>query len=123
VNKGTALVIDDDPALLGLIAAYLTRLGYDVETSRSSQRALSRFQERPAAYALVVTDARLPDLPGRDLLLKMIEVKHDLRAVLSSGMPVEPIQVPEGVPARVEFLQKPYRAADLERVVDSLFKS
>ncbi len=118
MSKGTALVVDDDRALLGLIAAYVTRLGYDVETSTSGEDALRRFREGPSRYSLVVTDARLPDLPGRDLLSRMIEVNHDLRAVLSSGMPVEPLEMPSGFSAKVEFLQKPYRAADLARVID-----
>jgi FixJ family two-component response regulator len=119
VNKGTVLVVDDDQSLLDLLASYLTRLGYDVEACASGNEALGHFQQRPMRYVLVVTDARLPDLSGQDLVLGMAGVKADLRVVICSGIPVGPVPLPPGFSGRVEFLQKPFRASELARALET----
>jgi two-component system response regulator AtoC len=120
VNQGTVLVVDDERPLLDLLASYLTRLGYEVEACTSGEEALERFQYRPFGYALVVTDVRLPDLSGQDLVLKMTEMNGDLRVVVSSGIPIEPLQLPPGFSGKVRFLQKPFRVSELARAMEAV---
>jgi two-component system, NtrC family, response regulator PilR len=60
------LVIDDEPDLRTLYELTLLREGYDVETAGSVEQALQRMSERQ--YHAVITDMRLPDGTGLDLL-------------------------------------------------------
>lgn len=77
-GKRSILVIDGDLSLLFYLGMLLTRLGYDVATSRSAEEALRMMED--AVPSLVVTDLALPKMSGMNLLLKMRE-KSSFRVV------------------------------------------
>ncbi len=60
------LVIDDEPDLRTLYELTLVREGYELETAGSVEEALQRLQLR--RYSAVITDMRLPDGSGLDVL-------------------------------------------------------
>jgi DNA-binding NtrC family response regulator len=55
--SGKVLVVDDEESILFALGDYLELRGYEVETARSLEEALSRIAE--TTYAAVVTDLRL----------------------------------------------------------------
>lgn len=57
-----ALVVDDDPLIAGLLAAFLRARGYGVEVSEDGEAALDRI--RAGGFNLVVTDRHMPRLDG-----------------------------------------------------------
>ena len=60
------LVIDDEPDLRTLYELTLLREGYDIETAGTVQDALLHLKDR--VYSAVITDMRLPDGTGLDVL-------------------------------------------------------
>jgi len=60
------LVVDDEADLRDLLALTLVRLGLDVDGAESLARARALMESR--AYALCLTDMRLPDGSGLDLV-------------------------------------------------------
>jgi two-component system response regulator PilR (NtrC family) len=60
------LVVDDEPDLRTLYELTLLREGYDIETAGTVQDALLHLKDR--TYSAVITDMRLPDGSGLDLL-------------------------------------------------------
>jgi two-component system response regulator PilR (NtrC family) len=60
------LVVDDEPDLRTLYELTLLREGYEVETAGSVEEALAQLGSR--AYSAVITDMRLPDGSGLDVL-------------------------------------------------------
>jgi two-component system, NtrC family, response regulator PilR len=63
------LVVDDEPDLRTLYELTLLREGYDVECAGSVEEAWGLLAQRQ--YQLVITDMRLPDGLGLDLLQRM----------------------------------------------------
>ena len=63
------LVIDDEPDLRTLYELTLLREGYDIDTAGSVEDALRHLGER--SYHAVITDMRLPDGSGLDVLRKL----------------------------------------------------
>jgi two-component system response regulator PilR (NtrC family) len=63
------LVVDDEPDLRTLYELTLLREGYEVETAGSVEEALQLLKER--AYSAVITDMRLPDGSGLDVLAQL----------------------------------------------------
>ncbi len=63
------LVIDDEPDLRTLYELTLVREGYDVDSAGSVAEAWARLDEH--SYSLVITDMRLPDGTGLDLLHRL----------------------------------------------------
>ncbi|HEY1090264.1 MAG TPA: response regulator, partial [Burkholderiaceae bacterium] len=60
------LVIDDEPDLRTLYELTLLREGYEIETAGTVEDALARLQAQ--SYAAVITDMKLPDGSGLDVL-------------------------------------------------------
>jgi two-component system response regulator PilR (NtrC family) len=60
------LVVDDEPDLRTLYELTLIREGYDVETAACVEEALAQLATR--GYSAVITDMRLPDGSGLDVL-------------------------------------------------------
>jgi two-component system response regulator PilR (NtrC family) len=60
------LVVDDEPDLRTLYELTLIREGYDVETAACVEEALAQLASR--GYSAVITDMRLPDGSGLDVL-------------------------------------------------------
>jgi two-component system response regulator PilR (NtrC family) len=65
------LVVDDEPDLRTLYELTLLREGYDIETAGSVEEAWLHLKDR--TYSAVITDMRLPDGTGLDLLRRLDE--------------------------------------------------
>lgn len=65
--KQAVLVVDDEKNILRIIAASLKAEGYQVETARSAEEAISKFADGHH-LDLVISDHRLPGMSGTDLL-------------------------------------------------------
>jgi DNA-binding response OmpR family regulator len=72
-NRPPVLCLDDDPAVLALCKAALTRAGFDVDCVPNGWDALKRLSER--RYAAVLLDLFLPSLHGRTVLA-LIQQSH-----------------------------------------------
>ena len=68
-RKKQILVVDDEPIWLRSMAAELRKVGYQVKEAKSADQALSLLVKyRPD---LIVSDLRMPDMNGFDLLDKI----------------------------------------------------
>ncbi|MEO7854739.1 MAG: sigma-54 dependent transcriptional regulator, partial [Rubrivivax sp.] len=68
-NANSLLVIDDEPDLRTLYELTLVREGYEVETAGSVEEAWAHLSERQ--FSAVITDMRLPDGTGLELLQRL----------------------------------------------------
>ncbi|MEO7142703.1 MAG: response regulator [Bryobacteraceae bacterium] len=114
------LVVDDETALLQLLAKYLTRLGYAVDACASAGDAWDRFHRAPGNYALVAADLTLPDMPGEELLRRMLELNPRVCVLVCSGYPYDPSDLPVAAPAQAGFLQKPFSPKMLAEALERL---
>ena len=74
------LVVDDEPDLRTLYELSLLREGYDVDSAGSLQEAWERLRER--SYNAVITDMRLPDGSGLDLLRRLEASRRGEKAIV-----------------------------------------
>ena len=79
-NPYSLLVVDDEPDLRTLYELTLLREGYDIDTAGSVEDALGRLENR--AYSLMITDMRLPDGSGLDLLRRLEETGRREKAIV-----------------------------------------
>ncbi len=114
---GRILIVDDEPALVKMMGAYLGRLGYSVETTGSTDEAWERVSADPGGYAVAVLDATMPGLTMAELALKMLRASPTLRVVAASGYPVDMTEVEAAGPGRVAFLPKPFAPEMLASLV------
>ena len=60
------LVVDDEPAQLELVGGFLRKHGFEVAQAAGGRAAVARFKHEP--FDLVLTDQRMPDLSGLEVL-------------------------------------------------------
>jgi len=115
----TVLIVDDDRAMVGMVAALLGGEGFDLLTAYDGETALRRHAED--APDLVILDRRLPKLSGD-------EVCRRIRAV--SATPILMLTGEKGTDERAalldlgadDYLEKPFGMRELAARVRALLR-
>jgi two-component system cell cycle response regulator CpdR len=103
-----ALIADDDPLTLELIASMLEELGCETLTSRSGTDALGRLA-KDQNVDLLVADINMPGLSGIALAQRARSFRPGIQVLLLSGGESDG----RGFP----LLRKPFSQSDLHRVM------
>ena len=113
------LIVEDEAALRSVMAEYLERLGYAVDTAISMETAWNRFSSAPTNYALVIVDMGISGMGG-ELVSRLLEMNAEIRLIATSGYPFEPARLEALGEGRVTFLQKPFTAETLVQTIERL---
>jgi len=116
-GRGVVLLVDDDAMVGATASATLRSFGYDVVHAPGGAAALELFRASPDKFGLVMLDLRMPGMSGEETFDALRAIDRDLPVVLWSGYGAE--QDVQGMLERgaVAFVQKPYRTADLSRII------
>lgn len=114
------LLVDDEAMIRQLAKTILTKAGFQVMVAENGAVALEVLQEFAGQIVLVILDAVMPRLSGRDTLRELARVAPGVRVIFSSGYSTEQMALHE-FPQVCAFLPKPYRAEQLiEKVSEVL---
>ncbi len=72
VDKVAILVIDDEPMVADALRVVLTDSGYEVTVAMTGREGLDKFNEQ--RFDVTITDLRLPDISGLDILSSIREM-------------------------------------------------
>ncbi|WP_395698780.1 sigma-54-dependent transcriptional regulator [Aquabacterium sp.] len=111
------LVVDDEPDLRTLYELTLLREGYDVETAGSVEEAWQRLQER--GYSAVITDMRLPDGSGLDLLRRIEAASRSEKTIVITAYGSAENAVEALKAGAFDYLTKPVDLRQFRGVVAS----
>ena len=111
------LLVEDEPRLLSMAQAMLTRLGYRVVAQGSPEAALAAAAQLEGPIDLLVTDVIMPGMDGRELSRRLCERRPDLRTLFMSGYSGNIIAHHGVLEPGVHFLQKPFTTRDLAAAV------
>jgi FixJ family two-component response regulator len=104
-------VVDDDPSFRKAVSRLLRTAGLEVETLTSAQEFLDhRMVDRPSCLVL---DVRMPGPSGIELQAALQEARRDLPIVFMTGHGDVSTSVRAMKSGAVDFLEKPFRAAEL----------
>jgi PAS domain S-box-containing protein len=112
----TVLVVDDDPAVLALIARMLRTHGFEVTAARNGQEALKELGAR--SFDLVVTDVAMPEVDGLTVA-RAAEAKGGIPVLFVSGCTPEEL-AQRGLEDAAPVLQKPFTPDDFTRAIAPL---
>ncbi|HSB23389.1 MAG TPA: sigma-54 dependent transcriptional regulator [Burkholderiaceae bacterium] len=111
------LVVDDEPDLRTLYELTLLREGYDVESASSVDDAWQRLSSR--TYSAVITDMRLPDGSGLDLLRRLEQAKRREKAIVITAYGSAEGAVEALKAGAFDYLTKPVDLRQFRSVVAS----
>ncbi|WOB07459.1 sigma-54 dependent transcriptional regulator [Piscinibacter gummiphilus] len=111
------LVVDDEPDLRTLYELTLLREGYDVETAGTVEDAWLHLKDR--TYSAVITDMRLPDGTGLDLLRRLEEAGRREKAIVITAYGSAENAVEALKAGAYDYLTKPVDLKQFRAVVAS----
>jgi len=114
------LVIDDDPVVAKSCHRVLTAEGYKVDTALSAQNGLERALQND--FDLVITDLRMPDLDGMEVVRRIAGEKPFTPVVVITGYGTIQSAVEATKLGAHEYVEKPFTPELLLQVVDELLK-
>lgn len=120
-RKFQLLLVDDEEPILASLKRSIRNEGYTIDAYSDPAEALK--QARRTAYDLVISDYRMPEMNGVDLLIKIRELRpHALRLILS-GYTDKDAMIDAINRARIHrFIQKPWDASELRSYIAQALK-
>jgi DNA-binding NtrC family response regulator len=101
------LLVDDEPALLESMRAYLSRLGHKVAAFRDAGSAWDCFAADGARFQVVIVDLTLEGMPGQEFIAKVLQRDPKVAVLATSGYSMSLLKLgPRS--GRVATLQKPF---------------
>ncbi len=110
------LVIDDEVDICLLLDRFLTKKGYSVDTVVRAEEGLAALRKK--SYDLVISDFRLPDGNGLELLKEIKKLKIDQKVIIITGysdirMAVEVIKY-----GALDYVTKPLYPEELLNLIE-----
>jgi two-component system response regulator FixJ len=98
-------VIDDDQALRDSLVFLLKSAHLNV---RSYDSAVAFIKELPVEQGCVITDVRMPEMDGIELLRRLRESRFNMPVIVITGHGDVPLAVEAMKAGAIEFLEKPF---------------
>jgi DNA-binding NtrC family response regulator len=112
----TILCVDDEPSVGVVLEAALTRLGHAPVLAASVDEALKAVARQP--FDLIVSDYRMPDATGLDLLAQLEKHGHQIPVIIMTGYSSVEHAVMSLRSGAIDYLTKPIRQETLRIAVN-----
>lgn len=114
------LIVDDEPDILELLELALTRMGLDVTQASGLSEAKARLGER--RYAMCLTDMRMADGSGLDVVCHIAESNLDLPVAVITAHGNTENAVAALKAGAFDYLSKPVSLEQLRALVNSALR-
>lgn len=109
-------IIDDEIVVCKRLQQYLNKFKHNVETFVDSTTALKRLDEK--CFDIVVTDIRMDNIDGMDVLNHVIDKGEHTKVILITGYATIEIAREAQAKGAFDFISKPFRPQDIKDVID-----
>ena len=123
-QKLQLMIIDDEPIVGKRLKPALEKSGYEVETFTAGAEAIRRLREK--AFDIVVTDIRMDEIDGMEIMAKAMEISPKTKVIIITGYATIEMAHEALAKGAFDFIAKPFKPNDLRAVIakasDSLKK-
>ncbi len=114
-DKNRILLVDDESQVLESLKVFFRDQGYQVNTAPDGAAALEQLQQSP--HDLVVTDIRMPNMTGIELLRSIKEQYPHVEVILITGYGSEEIAAEARRLGAYDYIEKPFDALELLKTI------
>ncbi len=114
------LIVDDEPRMAEVVSTALSRAEYECRTCNSGTQALAALEE--FAADVVVTDWKMPDMDGMELLRRLRSERADLPVILLTAYGSVPAAVEAIRAGAFDYITKPFDNDELRTLVARALK-
>jgi DNA-binding NtrC family response regulator len=120
VEPARILVVDDELSILLLLREALTQWGYQVTCVKSAGEALDAI--RTELFDAAITDIRMPDMSGLDLLREIKRQDESIEVVMMTGYPTIASAVEALKEGAFDYLSKPLILDELRHLMTRMME-
>lgn len=113
------LIIEDDIAFGKMLTTFLERKGYDVDACTTGAKAKELMEA--GSYDLIITDLKLPDTNGLDVLDLQRELSPASETIMMTGYADVTTAVEAIKKGALDYISKPFRPEELVMVINQAF--
>src|SRR5216110_2895735 len=120
VETARVLIVDDENSILLLLKEALTAWGYQVSTANTATDALAVV--RTQVFDAAITDIRMPDMSGLELLKQLKAHDESIEVVIMTGYPTIASAVEALKEGAYDYLSKPLILDELKHLMQRLME-
>lgn len=120
-KKKSILIIDDDMDMCMLLSRFLEKNGYETATAHNAAKGLAKFNEEH--FDIVLCDFRLGDKDGKDVLLKVKDLKPATVVIIITGYSDIKIAVDVIKHGAFDYITKPLIPDEVINVIENAITS
>ena len=106
------LIVDDERKMAVVLKAAFEEDGYAVEIAQSGEDALAKFRQNPVP--LVITDLKMPDMSGIDVLEAVKKLRPDAEVILMTAYATAQTAVEAMKKGAYDYVIKPFSLEELK---------
>jgi PAS domain S-box-containing protein len=119
----TVLVVEDETGIRALVRKILERQGYRVLDAPQADVAIRLCEEFQGPIQLVITDVVMPEMGGREMVEKLLQIRPGIKVLYVSGYTDDPKVHAADLSQGLSFLQKPFTLGALLDKVREVLES
>jgi DNA-binding NtrC family response regulator len=115
MNPPKILIADDEQAAVRNLQHILSKEGCEVISTQSGQNALKLIEQH--SFDLVLTDLRMPNVDGMEILRRTKEVSPDTEVIMITGYATVSSAISAMKMGAYHYVIKPYKLDEVRKVV------
>lgn len=118
-SRARILIVDDEPALVNILASFLKRENFETETAPTGEQALALLER--GQFDLIILDMGLPQMSGYEVInhLRKNLRTFDIPLILISGREIDRVRLEKsGAGATPVLLSKPFDFGQVREAVN-----
>lgn len=116
----TIMVAEDNPAVRSITRVVLQEFGYTVLEAGDGEEALAMLTNHEGRIDLAILDVIMPKRNGRDVFTEIKKIHPEIKALFTSGYPIELIESQGVLEKGMPFLPKPSSPQEILKKVRSI---
>ncbi len=119
--KRRILIVDDEPGMRLALARVLAGVGYRVDQAENGEDALAKIagaQTEPPFYDLMLTDVRMPQMSGIELIQELRANRIFLPIIAMSALPEKRLLEKLIGNGCSDYVVKPFEVEDLLQCIE-----
>ena len=120
MRKAVVLIIDDEPSIAEALGLILDDQGYQTVSARTGREGIEQAARRN--FDITVTDLRLPDMSGLDVLNALRRKDKQIRVIVMTAHGTPEMVSELKARGAVEVLKKPFLPSDILGLIETILK-
>ena len=121
MSKQQILIVDDNPNMSSLLSEMLEIFEFDSKRAGNGQEALNILGGEE--FSMVITDLRMPEMSGSELLKSIKKTRPELPVIVISGYNLAEEEDTLMADLADGFINKPFKMVDIENLLKKFFKA